>query len=266
MSNENKKQYSLVKIYPGIPPDWEIDMIIEKGKFTYFPVDKKYRSKSIYFWEVENFSDYWIEVKEKTYKIIAYYQDNCGRFHIYDEKHVNWNIIEKMNYKIHSVERLSDNKIFKIKDETNAGIIAFFELDGNIIIPYVGVKMPLQADFELIQKNKPVIFISDDNVEMYEGDSYYYSLSDIRKEKCIVQDFAPDQKDTVRFSSEEVMDEYILVNKKVFSIEDIAKIYSTAKEGYKKPNLSYGKQSQELRDFAKSIINKSIKSDFNASN
>jgi hypothetical protein len=62
----------------------------------------------------ENYPEFWEEVIEKDYEILSYYE-NKNIFTIED----NSEILERLDFKINSIRRLSDGEIFTIGDKVD---------------------------------------------------------------------------------------------------------------------------------------------------
>ena len=80
--------------------------------------------------------------------------------------------------------------------------------------------------WELIEEEKP-LFITEDGVEIFEGDEYISIGSDFSKINMVAYNCdAPYSSDVKRFVFESNADEYILMNKRVFSYNDFEKFQS----------------------------------------
>ena len=74
--------------------------------------------------------------------------------------------------------------------------------------------------WELIEEEKPgPLFVTDDGVEVFIGDSYIIVEEDFKKHRLIAHNL-PYTQDFKKFKHESNADEYIWRNKKVFSYED----------------------------------------------
>jgi hypothetical protein len=173
------KKYKLKEIYPGSPEKDTIGWL--KGTTACFkePSGKEYFQSSSNG-ETSKTFDYkqWEEIVEKDYEIVSYYQNsNVQQKNIYYKSHKNWEYIEKLNYKMHSVKRLSDGEIFTVNDRVNymgdSYTISRFEtLNEIFLVGIIGMQCLLNLiDIEPI---KTPLFTTEDGVDIFEGDYYYW--------------------------------------------------------------------------------------------
>lgn len=172
--------------------------------------------------------------------------------------------IEHPDWDIHSVKRLSDGEIFTLNDRTknkNHTIISKIILKEDIMFLFlVSTKNCLFLYDSLIElknckKAKP-LFTTDDNVEIYGGDEFYFIGMGNKNfigglGKLIASEDGRAKFAYKRFSTKEAGEEYILLNKPCLSIVDIQSIYISATEGYKKRN-SKVTYLEKLKELAKS--------------
>lgn len=137
------------------------------------------------------------------------------------------------NYPIHSVKRLSDDKVFTIGDTVGCilndtmFVVKEIELSGE---PYLINKelhhfMPLRNAFKpnATKTLKQPLFITEDNVPIYEGVTYWSVDLDLW-EAYDGQGFIKNEEyfDNHKiFSTEEKANDYILFNKPLFTATDI---------------------------------------------
>ncbi len=117
-----------------------------------------------------------------------------------------------------------------------------------------------EAAREYIRKTTPILKTVD-GVQIFEGDKYYFvPVVDSDKNypyfslQCsVASEYDYSGKNGKDFSTKELAEEFILMNKPCFSINDIAKVYSTATQwsSYKK---CYSNQGELLRRMAKKLI------------
>ena len=246
------KKYKLIKQYPNSP---EIGTIVHKTKEKNYEVVSDNIFKGILFGEitVQNYPEFWEEVKEKEYTILSFISTGDGRIrnrvepnsYFEEETYISENggcnyPLKSMLYgndsigdggqKIHSVRRESDGQIFtlgeSITDGQSKGVIKEFEIGEHILGGmYVcigdGIKMSINH-IRFLPKRKPIL-ITEDGVEIFEGDKYWWTDNDF---KCISA-FAGEGKslvpDAKRFSSEEKCEEYIKWNKPMYSLNDVTR-------------------------------------------
>lgn len=157
------------------------------------------------------------------------------------------------NWEIFSVKRLSDGEVFTIGDEIIAKCDSF--IIGNkggepVKIEYIkesGCSLFLSGyNINICTKLKPVLFITEDGVEIHEGIKY----SAVQKgtfdllNNCIY----PFPDDWLAFSTKEAAHDYIILNKQCLSLIDIIdKIH---------PYLAYpNAATKDLKELIKSKIN-----------
>jgi len=230
------KKYKLIRTYPCSP---KLGTIV-----TLNDIDTYQNLKNIYHDEyfglqqklVENYPEFWQKIIEKDYEVLSY-SDNNNIFTIED----NSEILERLNFKIHSVKRLSDGEVFTIGDivkcEDCKGKITSLEIYGNdIYLTGIDNQMPFGYTickaldcFEIPQKVKQPLFTTEDGVDIFEGDKIF----SIDRTKLIFKDIDRVIKSKYferssvykYFSTKEKAEEYILMNKPCLSFNDIKTIF-----------------------------------------
>lgn len=232
------KKYKLIKEYPGSPKlgtiiEWRVSL---GGYWAYKRSD--YKSvpnwKSIQLTKPKNHPEYWEEVVEKDFEILAFISPKNtiytkGKNH--DRFDGIWSMyrpteedcLKEKDFKIHSVKRLSDGEIFTIGDKTNQGVINNILLvDNNILFnQYVN-------SFKNIQHVKQPLFTTEDGVDIYE-DSNLWSINKKTFQFCskghkgFYKGFIPNV-DYLYFSTEEKAEEYIDFHKIQYSKQDVFNI------------------------------------------
>lgn len=245
------KKYRLKKWYPSLCKTWLTGTIVQKDKDGYYQSDYFHCNVNtnedhlgIWWPEIENNPEFWEEVVEKTFEILTFrYYNDCyisgsdeyslkknGLFSLSDNDGV-FDITDFKNAKIYSVKRLSDNEIFTIGDIIVDGInkytITGFTLPNsemNWVTLGVNFGNDIQNGFDLSYTKKFIkkepIFVTEDDVEIFEGDFVYYVLSNLN-----LRNYKPTRDDrdlnNHYFSTEEKAREYIELNEKRYSINDI---------------------------------------------
>lgn len=196
---------------------------------------------------IQNSSD-WEEIIEKEYEILSFL-DNQDKilYHRCSET-----TCFKLGYKIHSVKRLSDGEVFTIGDVCHPNRYP----DSKHPIKKIWFCDPgylrLSSDkytigIENLVKAKKSLFTTEDGVDIYKGDNYYYTRKDTHG---IVYtgnaSFVP-HSDLITFSTKEKAEEYIIMNKLCLSIKDIRDIHSY---GFKNSSLE-----NKLKDLVKQKSN-----------
>ncbi len=251
-------EYKLKQLYPGLPKDWEVGMIVSNADRSinsyYSPIDAKYIGMTVMLNALENYPNFWEKIAPKTYKILTCIQNSNGYIHSYDPRlclEANKSIVK---CSIHSFQRLSDNVIFKIGDT-----YTFF--DQKLTLKIESINISDNGDFKIaaIEASKlkyvqtfssnnlsylhkviiDPLFITDDNIGIYEGDTYW----------CIFRDFAITETKGVvsqttgkalffrdewkKFSTEKAAQEYVQWNKEMFSRADLMELGITISDTIK---------------------------------
>ncbi len=209
----------------------------------------------------------WEEVKEKTYRItkirnvvndiIVFTKDKIYFEHLpQGSLSCTTEALLKLNCKIEEVERLKDGEIFTIGDETKHGkIVSFVENNESIQVNMVSDHTTNQHLEYLVKKPK-VLFKTTDGVEITMGSRVVFWVDKEFKDKgrLIASQFVFNQ-DVYTFNTEKARDEFILYNTPCLSIEDIAKVYTTANIRPHNSVFSY-KQSEKLLNIVKTKLGK----------
>lgn len=222
-----KKDFKLIKIYPGSP---KLGFILGKFNAAGYKDNYYYLDKNTF--KPNDFPDNWEEVIEKEYEILSYIFDNI----IYKFINNLWQdsrtyILENAEKTdVHSVKRLSDNRIFTIgdrvkKDDFLSFIITRFEVDniGTFTNGYRNLK-----DLTIVEK-KP-LFTTEDGVNIFEGDEVWGITKGVWKP--FYRNARLGNKATTetwkygKFSTKKIAEEYILMNKPILSILDVEKAYT----------------------------------------
>ena len=238
--------YKLIKKYPGLPSNWEIGIeITENMKYGYFSaVDSKY---SKYFIannnDMENTPEFWQKVEELEYEILSiksksdgvlFKVNNWGKDGTYlEEINPVKNSLEYISklFDIYSVKRIRDNVVFTIGDLCNP-IGEYSNNKDNInriwfCDPgYLRISSDNYClDINDIEHSKKVLFVTEDGVEIFKGDNYTVMFYDwILLEQEAIKNFTLDNA-TLRFSTKENAQEYVLYNKPMFSLQEIGDIH-----------------------------------------
>jgi hypothetical protein len=218
----------------------------------------------------ENYPEFWELVVEKDYEILSYI-DNNNIFTVED----NSEILERLNLKIYSIKRLSDNEIFTIGDKitsslfsklTDIDIIKHFYIPDenfckiwtnifNINDIIFGTNKFWQSNLHHTIKVKQPLFTTEDGVDIFEGDEFYFLQKDWLKYlnnygKLIASKGTIAELAYKRFSTKEKAEEYILLNKPCLSLKDIEFAISKTNNAEEKRN--------KLKDLVKSKIQQSV--------
>lgn len=233
------KKYKLLKWFPTLPKDWEVGMELGVGEnriCNYSPCSSKYKDYYLLPADVENNPEFFEEIVEKEYEVLSLKADECPEFTfvlrengLYSTKGKGSQTLESLlhfSWKINSIRRLSDNEVFSIGDlviDKKLGMkipkkITKIRVIGDAIAINGG---EFQTALDRIEKAKPVLFITEDNVEVFEGEDY---LAIDPKDLSIVLSVADQESlnsSWLKFSSKEKAQEWIVLNKPVLSINDV---------------------------------------------
>lgn len=232
-------KYKLIKEYPGSP------------KLGYIFETKIYD-------EYKDFPEFWEPIIEKDYEILLISGIKNGL--VLCELNPNTNLFKynmvngseefsldnflKSGYRIHSVKRLSDGEIFTIGDsgivpkkthdfykKKRYPIISFYIKDGKLKTIY---ENGCHLDINELKHFQEPLFITEDGVDIYEGDTFYFVNNIENGVYMLNKDIAKlnasnskKVKGILDFSTKEAAEEYIVMNKPVLSLNDI-KNYNNA--------------------------------------
>ena len=257
------KTYRLKKVYPGLPSDWEVDMVVGLGDYgnSYSPCSAKYSNTiRISPQQVENYSEYWEEIKpvERDFEILEFIRD--GRDEVFTKGKTGFwcrfaecpeeVLLRNTNYKISKVERLSGQEVFKIGDKaqstgsTNPHKIESFKImqkqiardraTGRWINDGVD-RMWVTWDkngggnwLDNIELVREPILVTEDGVKIFEGDEYFSVDSETFRIGVKFIANKPSNEFYNKFfnslyyySTKEAAEEYIRLNKPQYSLEEV---------------------------------------------
>jgi len=204
---------------------------------------------------IENSND-WEEVIDKNYEILSFIdiskliKKKDGLF--YRENTQNKGVREDQisHFRINSVLRKSDNCVFTIGDKID-GIsyknIVINSIDLNPNYPQIMFnKLDEGIDLTNAVKSKPILFTTEDGVDIFEGDfSYFLTNNFVLKNKDTY--YGGGEHSGWYFSTKEKAEKYILMNKPCLSLNDVGKFYK------KLLDFSNG-NSQGLKELVKSKL------------
>ena len=229
------KKYRLIKEYPG-SDSVGLVVSLKTPNGLYEGYQYNYYSK-----HVENQPEYWEEVVEKDYEIVAmtnsegtimYFKDGwCTKRNdtvcIHRTPSLGYILRNGINNNIHSVKRLSDGEVFTIGDL----ITGYWYIDARSIQTikiciYTGSIRFEQSGgctyLSFAKKAKQPIFLTHDGKDIFEGDKVWW----VNKKTFCSDYFVPTPSVTffsdinAYFLTEEEAEEYIKRNKVLFTTED----------------------------------------------
>lgn len=263
-------KYKLIKWYPSLPKELkvgdEVHLFYSFFYDGYNTLDNKCKHR-LSKQEVEDNPEFWEKVVEKEYEILSFYFKNiAGKGDAYVDKDYIWKetskgsgmwsrdgyitasysteeMLQNSNYGIHSVKRLSDGEVFTIGDVVEnqkypwpeypyKGSITKFKIAPE---PYNELRVYYYgSDFiNSIKHSKQPLFITEDGVEIFEGDIYhpvlinslYYQGKYTAETPNCGRFTNPNSCKT--FSTKEKAEEYVLYNKPCLSIIDVISVVNT---------------------------------------
>jgi DNA polymerase elongation subunit (family B) len=268
-----KRQFKLIKKYPG---SLDVGTVVYLDNNLYL-----YWGTSLNKEEVENNPEFFEEIIEKQFEILSLKADECQKFTFTLKENGLYSCIDEMgsqtldsllkcNWKIHSIRRLSDNEVFSIGDAVQSirsnwqgndckieTIHAKEDGDIDFTINQNGDKGTYRNCLNNFRKAKPVLFVTEDGVEVFEGDNIHWVRMDIKTYLYNTQAALAHKKNLLVenniylvFSSFEKAQEWIIFNKPVLSLKDVASIYP----GINKEHNSPSHQAELLKALVKSKL------------
>lgn len=166
-------------------------------------------------------------------------------------------VIESEYSEIKEVRRFLDNQVFKIGDETNQGVIEKFRESGtHMRVHFVGKNKNYNLSINVLKRVEKPLFTTEDNVEIFDGDVFYFLVSDYPTNKKSREEFKTliARKDSMnaelafkRFADEKAIREYVAMDAEVFSLREIASVYSTA--NHKSSNFDNGRDGWSIQAY-----------------
>ena len=289
------KKYKLIREYPGSP---EIGTIVTSEMKN----NRCFTNDSSKLYNV--YPEFWEEIVERDYEIMSFYfhgkiYKNTGKTqrhyltlepetifetpskksgYITDHNVTNERFDE--DYYIHSVKRLSDSEVFTVGDKFKKPIHASYFFSDTQTIKNFEIKnnklrvVPEQLlfiDLEDLSPIKKPLFVTEDGIGIFEGDTYYayqtgkeiYSdgknycpgeiqkvtingfpnaISDKYDGKTIVNLKEPTVK---RFSTKDAAEKHVLMNKKSLSVHDVLDVVKDICPSYDEIELKLIKSIKE---------------------
>jgi len=262
--NSMVKKYKLIKKYPTSPKTGTI--IQDAGNNQWYIGETKklteYAPRIIGMKPAE-YPEFWEEVKEKDYEILEidgysghYILNPTTGFMTYKGQGIGsytaeYYLNSKYPHHIHSIKRLSDGEVFTIGDKIQNFIeehniintIVTFKRTENSLWISVGKRAGCLLDKAI--KAKLPLFITEDKVDVYEGDTCVevrldnYNLHEYRCWQKYYGENGIPLIGKLMFSTKEAAERWIDENKPKYSKKDIGRmVNSLAEELY-----------QEIRDY-----------------
>lgn len=237
------KYFKLIKKYPTLPKNWEEGMIVSLGYTLYKPYDPKYTDGYLMSIDVENNPEFWelvefptgTQVRNITTSSIltkrdngCWYKDNQTRFNDAD-------IADKDKFYILDKPEEIDWKNLSMSDwieETKKLDLSIKELWRHLthsetcnLLVYAGLE-GISKDKARILYNKwnnPVLFTTEDGVEIKEGDKVFGVVAGNTyiHEIIVTSNTQSLFEGKSFFSTKEAAEKYTNINKPIFSYNDI---------------------------------------------
>jgi len=236
------KRFKLLQWYPSLKDYFEEGDVVECiGRFKEYA--KEGDNITIPREDVENNPEYWEKVIEKEYEIQSFRRTDGDRaiFSVLPDGTYWWergsqtgegisledmlytgSSVKNGDFEIYSVKRLSDGKVFTLGDDTNKGVIKSFEHyeEKCHCKAFSGLYDVYTGD---INKLKHPLFTTEDDVDIYEGDEFWY-VKDSYDSVGHVYDAYKNvtlKNNKTYFSTKEKADKYLKENRKAYKVLSI---------------------------------------------
>lgn len=255
-----EREFKLIKEYPGSPP---LNCIIKyTGNEWMDPYPNEEHDNGVWLQDVLKHPLFWEEIKPKGWEITALkynksiyrYQDKIYKNRFHKEEYASPYVTidglyedqdESYKISIYSVKRLYDNKEFKIGDKVlnrepkshlhkDQTIISFIINGENNICAITDLTNDNGLSITKLELAEELLFTTDDNVDIYHGDSYWYVKPE--NNYSITKSIAYKGLNSSRkiegildFSTKKAAEEYVIENKPFLSLKDIDDCYSYPK-------------------------------------
>jgi len=250
------KTYKLLKTYPSLPRDWKIGMEVGLGdrNWGYSPCSVNYTDcRKLENPEVENSPEFWKELIE-DFEILSFKRSDTGDISskrsnglfINSTEDIEGEYTEKSHdgfWEIYSVKRLSDNVVFTIGDRVvrhadescQNPCLAVRTIEG---FHYNKSKNLCFKEAEqegymlkLFSKVKEPLLVTEDGVELFQGDTFYISQRDNKGYSGRFLEFKAHIGNTIRphgkiFANKEKAREWVEFNKKQYSLNEIEQAFN----------------------------------------
>lgn len=243
------KTFKLIEEYPGSPElGTSVELIgLKEDKKAYGEVGKE--SGVVYF-NVEQYPRFWRNTENFT--ILSFINQTLDVFKLRDNGlyyYKTWsddfrglaknNLLTMDHMKIHSVQRFSDGKVFTVGDSFTVSKSSSKKIIKSIVVNPIyagGIELLTRGGSsyaisieELTPVEKEPLFTTEDGVEIFEGDYWYYLVLETRKigrtNNLEYKGNPSNKKEVLRFSSEESVLEYLENRKPIFTTKDGVDLY-----------------------------------------
>lgn len=234
------KKYKLIKEYPSSPPKGTIMDINDHKEGYVLHKDGWYVPK-------DHFQDtkFWEPVEEKDYEILKLKGNNTSDIMDYTPfKNIGNGKIE---FSIYSVRRLSDGEVFTVGDEVErdewfGGELTKLEIKYDEMCAVIDDAWFCQIN--VLNHVKKLLFTTEDDVDIYEGDEYYHVHKDHMTICHNHNAYKPNGTDPDRtyFSTKEKAQEWIDLNKPRYSKQDILDALNSCRDSLYVTQVNFKKE------------------------
>jgi len=239
MEKNHSRSFRLIREYPGSP---KLNSIHTPNGFQVISANT-----SIY--NVEKYQEFWQEIiEDKDYKILSYinphnkliYYPGVGIYEngyisCTEHHYITKEYCEKYN-NIYSIKRLSDGKIFSIGDLVTLDSSNQFNGDITEFRIYIYNKLQIfYKGFDYLEniiKVKQKLFTTEDGVDIFEGDTFYWIEVNNWSIKTQIAKYSEFKVSFTygKYATENAAMKYILYHKPMLSLAEIEDI--KIKNGY----------------------------------
>lgn len=282
------KKYRLIKEYPGSPKLGTMGEVIN-NTVMYTETDNDMPYYSIGYIDFKRHPEYWEEIVEKDYQILSFKQNSLVKDlwtefahgwcknsngnpitypYSYDDI-LNNHLSGGIEYRIHSVKRLSDGEVFTVGDK-----IKGYDNDNGFIISHIWIGSSNDLVLANYPKNakgfnrscfikgaikvKTPLLTTEDGVEIYQNSELWWVAVNEDKEVHSSDETwsygkfkwigsISDSKNYKWFSTKEKAEEYVLMNKPCLSINEVMNITYN-------PTETFTSTTNKLKELVKSKI------------
>lgn len=273
MEKNHLKKYRLIREYPGSP---KLGTIIKQSPNHWWGIehDNNCFSGCNAPSEPKNYPEFWEEIVEKDYEILSLLgNDNKVIPYLTNTKCIDF--LVNNGFKIYSIKRLSDGEVFTIGDkiqyidksilfEEGCPIESFEVHDNKIYInSHVVVAHSANREINNWEHFKKPLFTTEDGIDIYEGDKYWVLNTKVNdwvfEEKAGRDNISYFYKDKsyaektkiYYFSTKELAEEYIIMNKPCLSIKEITPIVGKV---YEETGVILDSLTRNLKTLVKSKL------------
>jgi len=242
-------KYKLIKDYPTNTLSLG-STVIKDSRNQYISKDIQIFGES----EVELYPEFWEKVEENDFEIISFRRtdpnsDKSGFRYVFSQNSKNYvsngveftldfmlherSCVDTGDFIIESIKRLSDNEVFTIGDKVkhfylsqdNSTITKIYTIETIYTLESDGIRFyvgnGLNLGLKQLEKILKPIFITEDNVELFEGDKFWHVDLYFGINQGIIGNPFKKLKGYHEFSTKEASQEYVDLYKPQYSMKNI---------------------------------------------